>query len=175
MLPSLIITSCIWKLHVDYLLLADFVKWATDMQPSIQFHVIHSMFLVVTLGLAGRTAASIRVDVRSDKGSYTSTLPLEPWDALCPLPYTLQDVKQNRGRLGGFHEVNGGVIWSSAAGGAGAIVTTVRKLLNVYPVNVRGGGEELVFAGSVRKAVSGGGMALAEEVVILGLSLPNDG
>ncbi len=98
----------------------------------------------------------IRVDVRSDKGSYVAVLNLEPWANVTSASFSLQEFKSAISGMGGFSESISTVTFSGEMTSSD-IHIRVRRIVNVYPVQVDTESNintDIMFAGIIRKAAN---------------------
>ena len=118
------------------------------------------------LQLAPFVGKQIKIDVRSDQGSYVGSFTPEPYDLIVPLHLSVTDFTSNRSRLGGFNE--GSKTYSLESLGFATspvdkieniLLTKIRSVLNMNVVQGKGM-KELMFAGSVSKG------AIGEKVLI---------
>jgi AP-3 complex subunit beta len=116
--------------------------------------------------LAPYVGKHIKIDVRSDQGSYVGNFTPEPYELIVPLHLSVAEFTAHRSRLGGFNE--GSKTYSlESLGFAGSpvdnietmLITKIRNVLNTNVVQGKGM-NELMFAGSIPKG------AIGEKVLI---------
>jgi hypothetical protein len=105
----------------------------------------------------------IKVEVRSDKGTYSGSLALDYWSTQSPLPLSASETLACRSKMGGFSEVNGSVNLTGPIN-RNIIIERVRRLLNVCPADGNEEYDELLFAGCSRKANS-----MSEDRLLIGV------
>ena len=97
----------------------------------------------------------IRVNIRSDSGTYTGTLLSQPWELLLPWSISVKDFESHRTRMGGFNEASKSVALSvlhlTPDNAERVLYHKLQTLLNVYTVQGPGVGE-MLFAGALRQA-----------------------
>lgn len=108
---------------------------------------------ILLTGMAGK---NIRVDVRTDMGSYTGTLSVDAMDLLNPFPMSLRDFESYRNRLKGINEAERSYSLSSLGLKADAdldydTMHIMKKLVNMYVIQGPGSGE-MCLSGFLRKA-----------------------
>ena len=111
--------------------------------------------LPMEIVLTGSAGKALRLDVRTDKGTYAGTLAMEGWELLTPAFMTAGDFDATRRRLRGLGETAKTLPLASLGlrGGVSAeeeLIARVRRLLNVHTVQGAGCGE-LMFAGVKRE------------------------
>lgn len=118
-----------------------------------------------------RSGKQMRVDIRSDAGTFAGMFAPDPWDVLMPSALSSTDFETLRRRLTGFNEVSRIYTLASLGVDAGPALETeltarVRRMMNVYLVQGPGLGE-LMFAASGRKGM------MEEKVLVTLISSPN--
>ena len=126
--------------------------------------------LPMEIVLSGSVGKSFRLDIRTDKGTYTGALVPEAYELLSPLAMSAAEFDAYRRRFCGLNETTKSfaraLLGLASAAGVSAeeeLLARVRRLLNVYCVQGAGEGE-LMFAASCRKSI------MEEKVLVTVLS-----
>ncbi len=114
------------------------------------------------LQLAPFVGKQIKIDVRSDQGSYVGSFTPEPYELIVPLHLSITDFTSHRSRLGGFNEGSktysleslGFATASAVDKVENILITKIRSVLNMNVVQGKGM-NELMFAGAVPKGAVG--------------------
>eukprot|EP00981_Chlorochromonas_danica_P008375 scaffold2163_cov158-Ochromonas_danica.AAC.10 len=104
---------------------------------------------------------SIKVDVRSDRGSFVGLLTVEDYDLLVPFVLSSEDFEMQRSRMKGFSEISKFYAWSAVTMNPTSamedlereLIQRVCRSLQMHVVQGVGLGE-LMFAAKVRKGLS---------------------
>jgi len=119
------------------------------------------------LVLTSQASKQMKIDIRSDQGTYTGTFTPETWDISYPINMTSSDFEGLRKRLSGFSETSksfpltslGLSSISNISNIEVELIIRIKKIINAFVVQGAGVGE-MMFASAYRKG-------MAEEKILI--------